>query len=768
MIICCLILILIIYLRKDKCIRKNKIITKKENKNNSKKFNKKQKNTLNDNTVKSNSNKEKIIFKYILPILLAVVFIVRLFSYETVINVPIGLDKSYLNSKILTVITLLSIWCNYASILFIILRGFYDIKLLRTLIRTFVPISFIINSLLIVPTVTLFLGEFKVSLLFFLLIAEIIIGLGLSIYYIIKDFKETINVKEIFITLGILLLLLIPVMPSYMLQFIFGYVKANLIVRGFSFTHRVVLYASLIIPITLFFVLRKKEKVFVEFILLYISLATLIVFMVNYDYTILASPWDWPFHLCNTAMFIIPICIIFKTKHLFYFTYFINVVGALIAMLMPNYIDATNLFSTRILVFWYNHYIAFFMPILLVMLDIFKRPKLKQFSFAMIWFLVYFMLVLTLNVVFPPYLAKYHPELEKEIDFFFLNGNHIVLDVLENVEFVQKLYDVTIKFEVNDMIFQFRPIYQGLFFLTYIGIAAGVWFVYEEMYRVVDKITNLLDKLHIIKFDEFALQSSLNGRSLELPMNETAGIKYELIHFSKKYGNNKHYSVEDANLEVFGGEIFGFLGPNGAGKSTIIKSTVGIQPLSEGRIEICGYDIAKQPVYAKAQIGYVPDHYALYEKLTGREYINYIADIYGVSEKDRNERIEKHIKLFELDGKIDNKIETYSHGMKQKITIMAALVHNPKVWILDEPLTGLDPNSIYQVKECMKQHAKEGNIVFFSSHIIDIVEKLCERIAIIKKGHIMCVKTVKEIEESGMTLEEFYLDQISDNEAKNE
>ena len=247
---------------------------------------------------------------------------------------------------------------------------------------------------------------------------------------------------------------------------------------------------------------------------------------------------------------------------------------------------------------------------------------------------------------------------------------------------------------------------------------------------------------------------------MELPMNENAGIKYELIHFSKKYGNNKNYSVEDANLEVFGGEIFGFLGPNGAGKSTIIKSTVGIQSITEGNIEICGYDVTRQPVMAKRQIGFVPDHYALYENLTGREYINYIADIYEVSQEERNQRIEKYVKLFELDNKIDNKIETYSHGMKQKITIMAALVHNPKVWILDEPLTGLDPNSIYQVKECMKQHAAKGNIVFFSSHIIDIVEKLCGRIAIIKKGHIRCVKKLSEIESTGISLEQFYLNTI--------
>ena len=737
-----------------------------------------------DETIKQNTPKTKkaelIIFKYVLPILLTVVFIVRLFSYQATIDLNdategithIGLNQSALGNgifaKLLTLITLISIWFNYAAILFTILRAFYNVKLLRTIVKFFSTSTFLLNSLLVVPSVILFIDEFRFCLLFVLLILEILLGSALCVYFWIKDHKEKLSVGHIFSTLGILMLLLLSVMPSYFLQYSYGHVKANLLVLDFSFIHRIYLYGSLLIPIALFCVLRKKEKKLIEFILLYISLGALIVFLVNYDYTKLPYLWDWPFHLCNTALFIIPLCIIFKMKNFFYFAYFINVVGALIAMLMPNYGESMNILSTRVMVFWYNHYVAFFMPVLLVMLGIFERPKLKQFMLSMIWFLAYFVLVLALNSILPPYLEKYYPGLNKEIDFFFLNGDHIVMDVLENVKIVQTLFDIKITYRLFGLECILRPVYQGIFFVVYIGIAAAVWFIYEEMYRVVDRITGLIDRLKKIKLDDFALQSSLNGRSLELPMNENAGIKYELIHFSKKYGNNKHYSVEDANLEVFGGEIFGFLGPNGAGKSTIIKSTVGIQPMSEGRIEICGYDVAKQPVFAKAQIGFVPDHYALYEKLTGREYINYIADIYGVSQEDRDERLEKYIKLFELEVKIDNRIETYSHGMKQKITIMAALVHNPKVWILDEPLTGLDPNSIYQVKECMKLHAQEGNIVFFSSHIIDIVEKLCQRIAIIKKGHIVCVKTVKEIEESGMTLEEFYLNAISDEEVKND
>ena len=239
--------------------------------------------------------------------------------------------------------------------------------------------------------------------------------------------------------------------------------------------------------------------------------------------------------------------------------------------------------------------------------------------------------------------------------------------------------------------------------------------------------------------------------------------KLVLKQFTKRYGTSDVYAVKDANLEVCGGQIYGFLGPNGAGKSTIIKSIVGIQTITGGAIEVCGYDVATQSVQAKRQIGFVPDHYALYERLTAREYINYIADLYEVSKVDRQERLDKMIARFELEHAIDNPIKTYSHGMKQKVTIMAALIHNPKVWILDEPLTGLDPNSIFQVKECMKEHAAAGNIVFFSSHIIDVVERICDKIAIIRKGQIQCVRDVHEMEANGESLEKFYMSVINDS-----
>lgn len=465
----------------------------------------------------------------------------------------------------------------------------------------------------------------------------------------------------------------------------------------------------------------------------------------------------WPFHLCNTAMYLMVLCLVFKWEKLFYFTLFINVLGAFLAMVMPNYSDTLNLFSPGIVNFYINHFIAFFMPILIVALRVYERPKLKQFLYSIIGFAGYFLLVLIINSWFTGLFEL--GILSSKTDYFFINSDFIA-DKLGT--WAENLRNVIISFNIFGVKFTFYPIYQILFFLVYVAMGAGMWFLYEWAYSSVDVLYDIADRKRKIKLDEIALSIALNGRSMEEPMNLENSNKLVLKNFTKRYGSSKVYAVKDANLVINGGEIFGFLGPNGAGKSTIIKSIVGIQPISEGSIEVCGYDVDKQPVMAKRQIGFVPDHYALYEKLTGREYINYIADLYGVSKDDRDKAIEKYVNLLQLNEAFDNQMQTYSHGMKQKISIISALVHNPKVWILDEPLIGLDPTSIYQVKECMKEHAKEGNIVFFSSHIIDVVERVCDKIAIIKKGHILDVQNVADIEKN-MTLEKYYLQTINNN-----
>ncbi len=699
----------------------------------------------------------------VLSVLLFVVLAVRVLSYHS------GLDFVTLHtvtgdslteptlSKGKAVVAFLTEWFSVASAVLLCLKAFYNIKTVDRLVLFVLPVYAALALVGLNWTIVESFGSGANELTF--TSVAFATELGFSIYLIAYYWVQAISEKQIPLIKGwkpalyfVLALVLCSVvaMPNFWYPFLFN---ANRITANFAkdllFYQRLLLYGSIALPVGAYFALRHRGKEVIHFTLTYFSLAAMLLYC--YDITfvkMIEEPTSWPLHLCNTAMFLVPLCLVFRAKKLFYFTYFINVFGALCAMLMPNYEETKLLFSSGIFAFWYNHYVAFFMPLLLVALKVYERPTMKQFKYSMIGFCMYFVFALVVNVVLRAF--------GHETDYFFLVGDHIA-NTLGN--WAKAIYSVTWSFDIAGKTFVLRPVYQPLFFVVYVGAGLAMWFIYELGFSVADAAGALTERRKKIKLDEIALASALGDRSIEEPMNKEAGIKLELKHFSKRYSTSKNYAVNDANLEVYGGEIFGFLGPNGAGKSTIIKSIVGIQPITEGAIEVCGYDCEKQPVQAKRLIGYVPDHYALYEKLTGREYINYIADIYDVSKEDRTERIERHIKMFELEGAIDNPIKTYSHGMKQKITIMAALVHDPKLWILDEPLTGLDPNSIHQVKECMKEHAAKGNIVFFSSHIIDVVERICDRITIIKKGKILVTKDVKDIESEGL-LEDYYLKTI--------
>ncbi len=231
----------------------------------------------------------------------------------------------------------------------------------------------------------------------------------------------------------------------------------------------------------------------------------------------------------------------------------------------------------------------------------------------------------------------------------------------------------------------------------------------------------------------------------------------EIKNLSKSYGNSPVKAVDDLSISLNAGEIYGFLGSNGAGKSTTIKSLVGIYPFQHGDILINGISIKTDPLNAKKQIGYVSDNHAVFERLTGREYVNHMANLYKVDMAEAEERTNRLLKIFKLEEAYNRSIKSYSHGMKQKISVIAALVHNPKLWVLDEPLTGLDPQSSYQLKQVMKQHAKEGNTVFFSSHILDVVENLCDRCCIIEKGKLQGVYDLKELKSSGESLEEIFM-----------
>lgn len=231
----------------------------------------------------------------------------------------------------------------------------------------------------------------------------------------------------------------------------------------------------------------------------------------------------------------------------------------------------------------------------------------------------------------------------------------------------------------------------------------------------------------------------------------------KIINFTKIYGNNKKKAVDNLNLEIKEGEIFGFIGPNGSGKTTTIKSIVGIIDFNEGDILIDGLSIKYNDLECKKVIAYIPDNPDIYLSLTGIGYLNFIADIYQVESKERTELINKYATMFDILPNLGDLISTYSHGMRQKLVIISALIHQPKLLIMDEPFVGLDPKSSFALKQVMKELCREGCSIFFSSHVLEVVEKLCDNVGIIKEGKLIKYGTVKEITGDN-TLESVFLE----------
>lgn len=237
----------------------------------------------------------------------------------------------------------------------------------------------------------------------------------------------------------------------------------------------------------------------------------------------------------------------------------------------------------------------------------------------------------------------------------------------------------------------------------------------------------------------------------------------EIRNFSKSYGGS-HKAVDDISLSVNRGDIYGFIGHNGAGKSTTIRAVVGVLDFKEGEIFIDGHSVKAEPIACKKITAYIPDNPDLYENLTGIQYLNFIADIFEISAAEREEQIRKYAGQFEITEALGDLISSYSHGMKQKVAIISALIHSPKLLVLDEPFVGLDPKAAFTLKEIMHGMCANGTAVFFSTHVLDVAEKLCNRIAIIKKGKIIASGTMEELTE-GHSLEETFLE--ADNAENN-
>ena len=229
----------------------------------------------------------------------------------------------------------------------------------------------------------------------------------------------------------------------------------------------------------------------------------------------------------------------------------------------------------------------------------------------------------------------------------------------------------------------------------------------------------------------------------------------KIEHLTKTYGKKK--AVDDLSLHILPGEIYGFIGHNGAGKSTTIKSAVGILKFDEGKIIINGKTLADDPLGCKRDLAYIPDHPDLYEFMSGIKFLNFVGDIFAIPASERKEKISRYAGLFELTDDLAQPIAAYSHGMKQKLAVIAAWLHSPKLIVMDEPFVGLDPKAAHLLKEMMREHCENGGAIFFSTHVLEVAEKLCDKVAIIKQGKLIKAGTMEEVKGDD-SLEEVFLE----------
>lgn len=641
-------------------------------------------------------------------------------------------------------------WLTYFSLAVCMMQPFFNKKNVNDFTALFVPVILLLNgiflkshSILVTNTVAYY--DYRIILYAVSLgLAACISGNALVSMIVEKDFDK-IGVR-IANAIGFMFIWLMGFMPMYFPKVMFGYIGEE--TAKFTLTHRLLMYTCIAFMFGGYICYRKKTREEKFFFLVFISLSGFMqYFTLNAHRSGVTS---LPLHLCNTAMVLMLFAYIFRWNSVFYFTYLVNVLGAFMAILLPN-TGESLLTEAGTIVFWYNHTYAFVLPIFGVALGIFPRPNIKMMYKAIGAFSAYVLLATFLNAW-----LNNSPTLNpdgSEVDYFFLYGNFFV----DKFAFALPLKNFVWDFYIGNMHLVVYWLYVLVIWLVFIALMFVIWGIYTILYRTSDAHKELAKKAILMRLDHAQLLKELDGRSVKEPLSPEGAHMIKFTNFSKTYAGTEKKAVENLNLEIHEGEVFGFIGHNGAGKSTTIKSLVGIQSITEGKIEVQGYDVARQPLEAKLNMGYVSDNHAVYENLTGREYISYVADLYMVSEEDKKERIEKYAKMFHLEKALDSEIKCYSHGMKQKTMVIGALIHNPKVWVLDEPLTGLDPTSAWQIKECMRQHADEGNIVFFSSHVIEVVEKVCDRIAIISGGKLCEVSRVEDIQKQGRSLEEVYL-----------
>lgn len=685
-------------------------------------------------------------------------FIVSLLHKEAISSV-IGLNygpSPFGDMLPQTILATLLVWFTYSAILLTAFSQFANTTIMHRMVKFFALPVFILDIVFFDTFAIANIGTdpSQTDRLFLVFITMIIaLGASLALSQSICEKHHPTEYTEVLAAIGAIVPAILISMPPFVPQVLLGFYRfSNISFSNFTQAHRIVLYLAIIFPLIAFHILKDRDMRTKRICMIFFSAAALWSHLSYYQVTDWTTLSNLPLSITSMAIILMPVALVFNRTSVFNCCLFLGVLTAFTNMLFPG-ISGVSVAATENAHFWFGRFFVFTAPVLCLSLKIFKRPKASDLPRAMSAFAVYFAVTLLFNTFIKNY----------GISSDYLNfANNYLISAFP--EFAAAIKEISFDIHLGKLSFAFHPIYELLIFISYEILIVLMWLAYKLLFKAWDKAENRRLRERDYNKMKKDLKELLGNKSPEAPMYGDDSPKLVLRQFSKKYGTNKHYSVDHVSFSVKGGEIFGFLGPNGAGKSTIIKSIVGIQTITSGSIEICGYDVERQSIQAKLNTGFVPDHYALYENLTGREYINYIADLYNVDKATRDETIEKYVLRFQLSHSFDNPMKTYSHGMKQKIAIMAALVHNPKVWILDEPLTGLDPNSIHEVKECMKEHAAKGNIVFFSSHIIDVVEKICDKIAIIKKGRIRAAASVAELDRRELDLEELYLHVITSDD----
>lgn len=583
--------------------------------------------------------------------------------------------------------------------------------------------------------------------------------------------KERFILKDNLLAIATFITITLLFTPSYSLAVlisptfdIFGKSLVLQHANRLSTLHRVVIYLTILFSILYFAVFKNgsKEKKKMAVLLLAVCginsfiishpMSDTFIHITTYFGRVTFNFKNLPLELYNIALILMPIAIIFNKQKLFDISYFIVLPIAIISTFFPKnaYLHVFNhlgrsylqtILSTSLLIILTSGY------------GLMKPSRLKKINKPILYFAGYFLVVIVLNSWLSNYVEGFKLDDLYNGRVNFLNTNSPSMVSFLGDNFVKKLFSFNFVLTGGGYKLVFYYLYHIILFFIYIFIFFAMYFVEFGFSQIGNKHIILSQKIHGFKKDkniEKKIQKNLNNN-----------VALEISNLTKVYKGNNFASLTNLSLKLHRGDIVGLLGHNGAGKSTLIKCVVGQEEFQNGEVKAYGVDNVLYPKQFKTLVGYIPDHYILYEDLTGREFVNYIADLYGVDKETRRKNILHYLKLFNLIASFDSKIETYSFGMKQKLAIMSTLIHEPRIWLLDEPLTGLDPQSIYQIKKSIISHAAKGNVVLFSSHLIDLVEEVSNKIVILNKGKLIYEETTDKAKSDYKgKLENLYLDKV--------